>query len=845
MRPSPFNKKPAKDVPGHHLIVAMEGTSTAIVKVTPICGTKQDWAPACYLLEVDNAKVLLDAGTTNAFDMSHFALLRKLTKSIDLILLSHGDLKNCGGLSHVLSIMEFSGPILATLPVHHLGLVTCYDAYQSHYQATGTPPPTVTLDELDAAFERITTLRYSQSYTVPSGNAMGIQVTPIAAGHTLGGAIWRIRKHTEEIFYSMDFNHKREGHLDGAALELVQKPSLLIADAQGALEVHMARKNRDTELVTSLVNTLKTGGTVLLPVDTAGRSLELLQTIETHWNSARLSYPVIFLSHQSRRVVDLARGMLEWMSGSLTKMFEHDRANPFDLQHIQMMHSIEQLKQIMGPKVILATQESLEGGMAKVLLSEVASSPNSSIIFTIKSNFDSLASKIIKSSKGSKMELSWSEEVPLEGEELQEYQREAQEAMERRAAEAAFAQLQREREENEEEGDIIDKAYVKAGGANISTKQLEQEQIASAVALQHVYWTDYKHDWFVDTPACSNGVDERINSPYYPLIPPDASMRVDGAPNRYQCFPFRELRRIVDKYGEAVDFENSFIDPLIARREAMVPSISALSINEPKALQIIAPLNNQQFRKDKPPMKWIMQSKHIYLKCTVKFIDFSGVSDGRSLKTIYSRIGARRLVLAGGSTEAIEYLANHFMQSAVHSGTNMDVYTPSVGETVTVCSAVNVIPALLSETLISRLNVQLLGEYEVAWIRGILSLADDVMEVDQPLPVADEAEEEENKNEDIVERSMSLVINPPEDQIGPTAPLMLGDPRLSELRRMIMNELRLPASFVSGDLICGQGDRRVAIRKNPNTAELYMEGPLSAEYYSIRQILYSTTVLLS
>lgn len=35
-------------------------------------------------------------------------------------------------------------------------------------------------------------------------------ITPYAAGHLLGGTVWKITKDTEEIIYAVDFNHRKE-----------------------------------------------------------------------------------------------------------------------------------------------------------------------------------------------------------------------------------------------------------------------------------------------------------------------------------------------------------------------------------------------------------------------------------------------------------------------------------------------------------------------------------------------------------------------------------------------------------------------------------------------------------
>jgi len=43
------------------------------------------------------------------------------------------------------------------------------------------------------------------------GKGHGLSITPLPAGHMIGGTIWKIVKDgEEEIVYAVDFNHKRE-----------------------------------------------------------------------------------------------------------------------------------------------------------------------------------------------------------------------------------------------------------------------------------------------------------------------------------------------------------------------------------------------------------------------------------------------------------------------------------------------------------------------------------------------------------------------------------------------------------------------------------------------------------
>lgn len=70
------------------------------------------------------------------------------------------------------------------------------------------------------------------------------------AGHMIGGTVWKIVKAGEEdIVYAVDFNHKKERHLNGCELEKINRPSLVITDTLNALYKPATRRARDENLM--------------------------------------------------------------------------------------------------------------------------------------------------------------------------------------------------------------------------------------------------------------------------------------------------------------------------------------------------------------------------------------------------------------------------------------------------------------------------------------------------------------------------------------------------------------------------------------------------------------------
>jgi cleavage and polyadenylation specificity factor subunit 2 len=83
-----------------------------------------------------------------------------------------------------------------------------------------------------------------------SGKGYGLTITPLPAGHMIGGTVWKIMKIGEEdIYYAVDYNHKKERHLNGCELDKINKPSLLITDAFNASYIQERRRTRDEQLL--------------------------------------------------------------------------------------------------------------------------------------------------------------------------------------------------------------------------------------------------------------------------------------------------------------------------------------------------------------------------------------------------------------------------------------------------------------------------------------------------------------------------------------------------------------------------------------------------------------------
>eukprot|EP00937_MAST-01D_sp_MAST-1D-sp2_P003323 g3323.t1 len=330
-----------------------------------------DDGPVCYLLEVDEVRILLDCGWDERFDEALLEPLRRVAGRVDAVLLSHADLAHMGALPYAMAKLGLSAPVFGTLPIFKMGQMTMYDAFQTRRAVSEDADVPFNLDDVDAAFMRndsFVQLKFMQSKKLDGTELI---ITPYAAGHSLGGALWKVSVDADEVLYAPDYNHKRELHLDGTVLESFTRPLLLITGTHNALAAPPTRKRRDRELLARVTDTVRGGGNVLLPIDASGRVLELLLLLNHHWGAVdgMQLYSLVLLTHVAVTALEFAKSQLEWMASSLSSQFDRTRVNPFELNNVKLVASLEQLDALPGPQVVLASSPTLEpGGLAHALL---------------------------------------------------------------------------------------------------------------------------------------------------------------------------------------------------------------------------------------------------------------------------------------------------------------------------------------------------------------------------------------------------------------------------------------------------------------------------------------------
>ncbi|KAK9103630.1 hypothetical protein Sjap_020884 [Stephania japonica] len=738
------------------------GTS---VQVTPLSGVYSE-NPLSYLLSIDDFNFLSTAAGTTTSTPPSSNPLQGRSSFIDAVLLSHPDTLHLGALPYAMKHLGLSAPVYSTEPVYRLGYMTMYDHYLSRKQVSEFDA--FTLDDIDSAFQNIIRLTYSQNYHL-SGKGEGIVIAPHVAGHLLGGTVWKITKDGEDVIYAVDFNHRKERHLNGTVLESFTRPAVLITDAYNALNNQPYRRQRDQEFLDTVLKTLRADGNVLLPVDTAGRVLEILLILEQYWAQHHFSYPIYFLTYVSSSTIEYVKSFLEWMSDSIAKSFEHTRDNAFLLKHVTLLINKSELENAPeGPKVVLASMSSLEVGFSHDIFVEWATDAKNLVLFTERCQFGTLARKLQADPPPKAVKVTMSKRVPLVGEELRAYEEEQNRIKKDEALKASLSKEEDLKMSHGPEDNVIDPMVIDSSTAHPSSDAVTGPSVG------------IHRDIFIDG-----------------FVPSSSSI--------HPLFPFFENSVEWDEFGEVINPDDYVIKEEDMDQSAMLGGADMDNKLDEGSANLIL---------DSKPSKVVSNELTVQVKCSLVYMDFEGRSDGRSIKSILAHVAPLKLVLVHGSAEATEHLKQHCLKLVCSQ-----VYAPQIGETIDVTSDLCAYKVQLSEGLMSNVLFKKLGDYEIAWVDA-----------------------EVGKTESDILSLLPLSTQPP-----PHKSVLVGDLKLADFKQYLASK-GIQVEFSGGALRCGEyvtlrkiGD---ATQKGTGLQQVVIEGPLTEEYYKIRDYLYSQFYLL-
>ncbi|KAI6205525.1 Cleavage and polyadenylation specificity factor subunit 2 [Aphelenchoides besseyi] len=814
---------------------------SSIIKLEAISGVQSDGDPLCYLLQVDQVFILLDCGWDERFEMGYIEALKRRIPQISAVLISYADIPHIGALPHLVGKCGLKCPIYATVPVYKMGQLFLKDWLIGHKNVEEFPH--FEISDIDAAFDNVQPVKYNQLVNLKGDS--GLQIMPLPAGHMIGGAVWRITKMgEEEIVYAVDFNHRKERHLNGCAFDSISRPNLFITDAFSANQ--QKRKTRDELLLSKLITTLREGGDSMIVIDTAGRVLELAHLLDQLWQSREsglMAYNLVMLNNVASSVIEAAKSQVEWMSEKILQSCEQGKANPFQFRYLRCCHS----------------GIDMESGYSRELFLDWCTDSKNIVIVTGRSSERSLSSKLIRMAEAREQKrpvsnvvtLAVKRRIRLDGAELEAYRsRKRQEA----EAEARLRLENVRRNMRIEQDDSSDDSDEESSPTLNRSRLLRNTD------------TGIKNELGYDLMA---RFEQSQKMSYF-----------KQTKKHFPMFPYIEERSKWDDYGQVIKAEDyTLVDSnqqnkpqrpnqRRERNDSQIIKDEVMEEDEKRDEE-----NEYENTYEEWPTKCVSYVEKIEILCKIEFIDFEGRADSESIKKIISNMKPKQLILVHGGEQSTRALANYCQEKNFQE----KVFTPRLGEVIDVTVESHIYQVTLSDPLMSSLIFQNVRDVELSWVDArirkkkirsgieyaeIENAAADFADVEaMDVETSRENEKEKRTNGasatnsdepamdmddgteftpkpvrmDAVDQAEELYLEVlPSNNIPPHEAVFVNDPKLTDLK-MVLMKLGYTAEFSSGVLYIND---TLSISR-ADGGKFYIEGPVCDEYYQIREALYS------
>ncbi len=352
---------------------------------------------SCLLLQTPESRILLDCGIDVAGnDNTSYPLLEAPEfniNDIDAVIISHSHLDHCGMLPYLFKY-GYRGPVYCTAPVRDIMALLQLDLIK--IMRMEGKEPLYSSDEVREMVKHTICLNYEEVTDVTPD----VRITLYNAGHTIGSSMvhLHIGNGLHNMLYTGDMKFGKTELLDPAHTSFPRLETLMIEGTYGGkTNVLPSKRECDLFLASTITNTIKRGGRVLIPVLGVGRAQEVILILESLVRKGELDKIPIYVDGMVWDVTAIHSAYPEFLNSQVRKQIFHKNQNPFLSDIFKQVGSAKERKQIIedeGPCVVLATSGMLVGGPSVQYLKAYAASDKNTLMFVCYQGEGSLGRRI-------------------------------------------------------------------------------------------------------------------------------------------------------------------------------------------------------------------------------------------------------------------------------------------------------------------------------------------------------------------------------------------------------------------------------------------------------------------
>ncbi len=361
-------------------------------------GAAQNVTGSCYLLEIDNKRILIDCGLYQERDFKkrNWEPFPVPPDTIDCVLLTHAHLDHCGLLPKLVR-EGFTGKIYCNHAASEIAQIVILDsariqeddaAYKNkRHQREGRKNlkpvvPLYTVEDAEAVIPLFSPVDY-ESRLQPSE---GIEVSFHDAGHILGASMIRItfsvNHEKRTIIFSGDVGRNDKPIIEDPTT--FESADYVVIESTYGDRTHDETEDIPEKLATVINNACNDGGNIIVPSFAIERCQELLYYLNELLMENRIPQIKVFLdSPMAIRVTEVFKRHPELFDTEM-KTFMKQGRSPFDFPGLTMTTTSDESKAInhaAGSSMIIAGSGMITGGRIKHHLVTNISRRESTILF--------------------------------------------------------------------------------------------------------------------------------------------------------------------------------------------------------------------------------------------------------------------------------------------------------------------------------------------------------------------------------------------------------------------------------------------------------------------------------
>lgn len=339
------------------------------------CGAAETVTGSNFLVETDQAKILIDCGIEQGRDyveQETYAPFPYGASTIDALVVTHAHLDHVGRCPKLVK-EGFRGRVFMTEPTRDLAELILRDS--AHIMAEDAArkhlPPLFDDKDVDAFLKLIETVPYHEEKEIASGVTVYLRNT----GHILGSASVRLK--------AADSPRWSSGEAGGTTLALTgdigNSPSPLLPDWEAVPDAdvllmesvygdraHPPKADRDSRLKDTLKRAIERGGAILIPAFSIERTQLMLYELSNFFEAGDLPKVPVFLD--SPLAIAVTEVYEKWGATYFKPEAEEEmkrETSLFRFPFLTMTKSREEsmdIDKVPNPKIIIAGAGMSHGG---------------------------------------------------------------------------------------------------------------------------------------------------------------------------------------------------------------------------------------------------------------------------------------------------------------------------------------------------------------------------------------------------------------------------------------------------------------------------------------------------